>query len=64
MKINAITDKISNQSKCKNSLEFFERIDYLLTDYSDEKTQLCFHYKMISLKNRFFVESRETLSCV
>jgi hypothetical protein len=57
---NSIQINLSNSRSTKLS-EFFERIDYLLLDYSDEKP-IVFPYKMIFAEDRFFVESRETAS--
>jgi hypothetical protein len=59
-KNNSIQINLSKSRNAKLS-EFFERIDYLLLDYSDEKP-IVFPYKMLFGEDRFFVESRETAS--
>ncbi len=57
---NSIQIDLSKSRSAKLS-EFFERIDYVLLDYSDEKP-VVFPYKLVFAENRFFVESRETAS--
>ncbi|GEM_PF-3787625 len=59
-KNNSIQINLSKSRKAKLS-EFFERIDYLLLDYSHEKP-IVFPYKMLFDEDRCFVESRETSS--
>ena len=59
-KNNSIQINLSKSRSAKLS-EFFERIDYLLLDYSDEKP-IVFPYKMLFDEDRFFVEDRETAS--
>lgn len=51
---------LSKSSSAKLS-DFFERLDYVLLDYSDEKP-IVFPYKMAFSQDLFFVESRENAS--
>ncbi len=56
----AVEIDLSTSREAKLS-EFFQRIDYVLLDYSDDKP-IVFPYKMAFEKDRFFVESRENAS--